>query len=84
MVWASQVVLIVKNPPTSAGDSGDTGSIPELGRSPEKEMATRSRILAWEILWTKEPGGLRSMGSLTADTIEQAHARAHTHTHTHT
>ena len=28
----------------------------------EKEMATHSSFLAWEILWTKEPGGLRSMG----------------------
>ena len=27
----------------------------------EKEMATHSSILAWEIPWTKEPGGLRSM-----------------------
>ena len=26
-------------------------------------MATHSRILAWEILWTEEPGGLQSMGS---------------------
>ena len=29
----------------------------------EKEMATHSSILAWEILWTKEPGELQSMGS---------------------
>ena len=28
----------------------------------EKEMATHSRILAWEIPWTEEPGGLQSMG----------------------
>ena len=34
MVWASQVVLIVQNPPASAGDSGDTGLIPGSGRSP--------------------------------------------------
>ena len=27
----------------------------------EKEMATHSSILAWEILWTEEPGGLKSM-----------------------
>ena len=27
----------------------------------EKEMATHSRILTWEILWTEEPGGLQSM-----------------------
>ena len=28
----------------------------------KKEMATDSSILAWEIPWTKEPGGLQSMG----------------------
>ena len=26
-------------------------------------MATHSSILAWRILWTEEPGGLRYMGS---------------------
>ena len=41
----------------------------EVGLSPgledplEKEMATHSSILAWEIRWTEEPGGLQSMGS---------------------
>ena len=36
-----------------------------LGREDplEKERVTHSRILAWEILWTEEPGGLQSMGS---------------------
>ena len=29
----------------------------------EKEIATHSSILAWEIAWTEEPGGLQSMGS---------------------
>ena len=29
----------------------------------EKEMATHSSILAWEIPWTEEAGGLESMGS---------------------
>ena len=34
------------------------------GKDPlEKEMATHSNILAWRIPWTKEPGGLQSMGS---------------------
>ena len=28
----------------------------------EKEMATHTSILAWEIPWTKDPGGLQSMG----------------------
>ena len=36
-----------------------------LGREDplEKEMATHSSILAWEIPWTEESGGLQSMGS---------------------
>ena len=29
----------------------------------EKEMATHSNILAWRIPWTKEAGGLQSLGS---------------------
>ena len=29
----------------------------------EKEMATYSSILAWEIPWIEEPGGLQSIGS---------------------
>ena len=29
----------------------------------EKEMATHSSILAWEIPWIEEPGGLQPMGS---------------------
>ena len=28
----------------------------------EKEMATHSNILAWEIPWTEEAGGLQSIG----------------------
>ena len=41
-----------------------------LGREDplEEEMATHSSILAWEILWTEEPGGLHSMGSQELDT----------------
>ena len=30
--------------------------------SPGEGMATHSTILAWEIPWTEEPGGLQSMG----------------------
>ena len=29
----------------------------------EEDMATHSSILAWEIPWTEQPGGLRSLGS---------------------
>ena len=34
----------------------------------EKEMATYSNILAWEIPWAEEPGGLQSTGSQESDT----------------
>ena len=34
----------------------------------EKEMATHSSILTWEIPWTEELGRLQSMGSQESDT----------------
>ena len=34
----------------------------------EKGMATHSSILAWRIPWTKEPGGLPSMGAAKSQT----------------
>ena len=39
--------------------------VQSLGREDplEKEMATHSRILAWRIPWTEEPGRLQSIGS---------------------
>ena len=36
----------------------------------EKEMATQSTILTWEIPRTKEPGGLQYMGRKVLDTTE--------------
>ena len=32
--WASQAVLVVKNPPANARDAADAGSVSRLGRSP--------------------------------------------------
>ena len=40
----------------------------------EKEMATRFSILAWEVPWTEEPGGLQSLGSQRVQPTE--HRRA--------
>ena len=37
----------------------------------EKEMAIHFRILAWEIPWTEEPGGLQSMGHKDLTTKQQ-------------
>ena len=52
--------LSSKESACNAGDPGDAGSI--LGQEDplEKEMATHSSILAWEIPWTEELGGLHS------------------------
>ena len=47
----------------SACNAGDPGLIPGLGRSLVKKMKTRSSILAWEISWTEESGGLQPVGS---------------------
>ena len=54
---------VVKSPTINAEDAG---SIPGSGRSLEKDMATHSSILAWEIPQTEEPGGLQSMGLQTS------------------
>ena len=47
---------MVRNPPANSGDTGDGGLIPGSG------ISTHSSILAWEIPWTEEPGGLQFMG----------------------
>jgi len=51
---------VLKNPPAK-----QETQVQALGwEDPlEKETATHSSILAWEIPWTEEPGGLQSMGS---------------------
>ena len=54
-----------KNPPANAGDMD---RIPGSESSLEKEMATHSSILAWEISWTEDLGGLQSTGSQKSQT----------------
>ena len=51
---------MVKNPPAR-----QKTQIRSLGQEDplEKEMATHCSILAWEIQWTEESGGLQCMGS---------------------
>ena len=40
---------------------------PDQGDPLEKEKATHSSILAWEIPWTEEPGKLQTMGLQESD-----------------
>ena len=57
---ASLVAQIVKNPPAMQ----ETQVLSLGGEDPlEKGMATHSSIVAWEMPWTEEPGGLQSMRS---------------------
>ena len=60
---------MVKNPPAM-----QETWVQSLGREDplEEEMATHSRILAWRIPWTEEPGGLySSWGCKESDTTER-------------
>ena len=67
----------VKNMPANAGDAGDTGSIPGSGRSLVEGNAIYSSILAWEIQWTEEAGGLMSIGF---QRVRHNQATEHVHT----
>ena len=59
---------MAKNPP--AMQEAQETRVQSLGREDplEKEMTAHSSILAWEIPWTEEPGGLQSMGLQESDT----------------
>ena len=59
---SGKTALVAQLVKASAYNAGDLGLIPGSGKSLEKEMATHSSILAWEIPWTEEPGGLWSIG----------------------
>ena len=61
MCWCFPSGSVIKTLPSNAGD---VHLIPGDGEEdpPEKEMATHSNILAWEIPWTEEPGELQSIG----------------------
>ena len=53
---ASQVALVVKNPPANAGDRGDVSLIPGSRRSLGGGHGNPLRFLAWRIPWTEGPG----------------------------
>ena len=64
LFWASQVVLVIKNPPANAGSCKRCRFDPWVRKIPLMEgMAIHSSILAKRIPWTEEPGWLPSIGS---------------------
>ena len=64
--WSNNICCgsLGKESTCNAGDTGDLGSIPGSGRSPGEENGNHPSILAREIPWTEEAGGLQSVGSL--------------------
>ena len=60
--WASQVALVLKNPPANAGDVKDTGLIPGLGRSPGEGNNNPLQYSGLENPMTEEPGRIQSTG----------------------
>ena len=69
---------MVKNPP--AKQEMQVQSL-DLKDPLEKEMATHSSILVWEIPWTEKPGGLQSMG-LQKNWTQRLSTHAHTQINT--
>ena len=64
------IIVEMGFPGGSAGKESPLQCRIELGFNPwdrkfpcRRKMATHSRILAWRIPWTEEPGGLQSKGS---------------------
>ena len=67
---------VVKNPPAK-----QETWVRLLGQENplEKEMATRTSILAWRIPGTEEPGGLQSMGLQESDITYRLNRHHHSH-----
>ena len=60
--FCSHMALVVKNPPTNAGEVKRYRFDPWVRKIPlEEGMATHSSVLAWRIPWTAEPDGLQSI-----------------------
>ena len=89
--WGSPGSAVVKNllPMQEAQET----QVQSLGQEDplEEEMATCLIMLAWEIPWTEEPGGLQSTGlqrvglqRVCVCVCECTCARTHTHTHIYT
>ena len=73
---------MVKNPPASAGDTRDVGSIPGLGRSPGEG---NGNPLQYSFLENSMDRGVwRATIHRVAKSQTQLNDGVHTHTHTHT
>ena len=73
---------MVKNPPANAGDAGDAGSTPGLGRLPEDGNCNP---LQYSCLGNSmDRGFCQATVHGTVKSGTRLNAQTHTHTHTHT
>ena len=76
--WASQVVLVVKNPPANTGDIREVGSISGLGRSPGGGHGDLPyRFLPGESPGTEQPGRLQFIGLHSQTLLKQLRMHAY-------
>ena len=81
--WASQVVLVVKNPPASTGDIKDAGLIPGLERSPGAGNGYPLQYSCLENSVDRGAWWAIVRGVTNSRTwLKQLHTHTHTHTHT--
>ena len=71
MSGASQVALLVKNPPAKAEDTRDAGSIPGSGRFPGEGMATPLQYSCLENPVDRSLAGYSPWGHKKSDMTEQ-------------
>ena len=76
---ASQVALVVKNPPAMARGTRDVGSIPGSGRSPGE-----GKVNPLQYSCLEHPHGQRSLVDCSPQGHKESDRPEHTHTHTHT
>ena len=63
LLWASQVALVLKNPPAKPRDWRDTNSVPGMRRLPGGGRGNPLQYSCQRISWIEEPDGLQSRGS---------------------
>ena len=80
-ILASQVALVVKNPPARQKTQEMQVGFLDQEDPLEPEMATHSSILVWEIPWTEELEGYSPWSCKESVMSEHMHTHIHTHTH---
>ena len=76
----SQAALVAKNPPANAEVARDSGSIPELGRSPGGGNGKSLIFLPRKFHGQRSLADYSSWGHKESDTTDELSVRTHTHT----